>query len=132
MDGSLAFYNCNRRLGTRCQELMWRLFCSCSTGAKTSCHLKKTWKRKKKKKTERALAPFENRARMGSASSAEYLRGVVLEVLRTRAVHQCSALLTMRVLAVLPLRLKYVGVHYYGYYPYLQDLGFYISSICST
>ena len=47
--------------------------------------------------------------------------GEVLEVLRGRAVYQCSTQLTLRVLTVLPL--KNVGVYYCGYYPYLQYLG---------
>ena len=81
----------------------------------TSCHLKKTWK-SIKEKNRASIGHFENRAQMDSARSAASLQGIVLEVLRTGAGYQCSTLLTMRVLAVLPLILcvlKYVGVHYY-------------------
>ena len=48
---------------------------------------------------------------MGSACSAESFRGVALEVLQTWAVYQCSTLLTMRVLAELPLRLRFSQVY---------------------
>ena len=70
----------------------------------TSCNLKKNMGKEKNRSS--LHCPFENRAKMDSASSAESLPGLVLEVLRTRAVYQCSTPLTMRVLAVLPLILR--------------------------
>ena len=65
--------------------------------------------REKKKTTELALAPLEIVHRL-ILPAVQSLRGEVLEVLRTRAVYQCSTLLTMRVLAVLSLILRFSQV----------------------
>ena len=136
MDRSLTLLQLQSSFGDKMSRVIVFCFFAVVLGL-TSCHLRKTGKIKKPK-NRACIGPFENRAQMDSASSAESWRGVVLAVLRTRAVYQCSTLLTMRVLYSQYNRsycvlLKYVGVHYSsGYYPYLQYLGFYIAYSART